>query len=43
VSRATKLRPETVGKLTAALRLDATDNLACHYAGISFETFRIRR
>jgi hypothetical protein len=37
--RKTKYTPETVDKLTQAIRLGATYKLACDYAGISQETF----
>jgi len=37
--RRTKYTPETVDKLTQAIRLGATYQLACDYAGISHETF----
>lgn len=37
--RRTKYTPETVDKITQAIRLGATYRLACDYAGISEETF----
>lgn len=37
--RKTKRTPETVEKLTQAIRLGATYSLACKYAGISEQTF----
>jgi hypothetical protein len=37
--RRSKYTPETVDKLTQAIRLGATYKLACDYAGISQETF----
>ena len=37
--RRSKYTPETVDKLTQAIRLGATYVLACNYAGISQETF----
>lgn len=37
--RRSKYTPETVDKLTHAIRLGATYQLACNYAGISHETF----
>jgi hypothetical protein len=37
--RRTKYTPETVEKITQAIRLGATYRLACDYAGISEETF----
>lgn len=40
MGRRSKYTPETVKKLTDAIKLGATYELACGYAGISFETFR---
>ena len=37
--RRSKYTPETVDKLTQAIRLGATDELACNYAGIDGSTF----
>ena len=37
--RRSKYTPETVEKLTQAIRLGATYKLACDYAGISEDTF----
>jgi hypothetical protein len=37
--RRTKYTPETVDKLTQAIRLGATYQLACDYADISMQTF----
>jgi hypothetical protein len=37
--RRSKFTPETVDKLTQAIRLGATYVLACDYAGISMQTF----
>ena len=37
--RRSKYTPETVDKLTQAIRLGATYKLACDYAGISEDTF----
>jgi hypothetical protein len=37
--RRSKYTPETVDKLTQAIRLGATYQLACNFAGISHETF----
>lgn len=37
--RRTKYTPETVDKLTQAIRLGATYQLACNYAGIGVSTF----
>ena len=37
--RRTKYTPETVDKITQAIRLGATYKLACDYAGISEDTF----
>lgn len=37
--RRSKYTPETVDKLTQAIRLGATYQLACDYAGITRETF----
>ena len=37
--RRSKYTPETVDKLTQAIRLGATYRLACDYAGITEETF----
>lgn len=37
--RRVKYTPETVTKLTDAIRLGATYALACHYAGIHIDTF----
>lgn len=39
MARPTKYTPQTVKKITDALRMGATYELACGYAGISFETF----
>jgi hypothetical protein len=39
MARKTKYTPEVVKKLTDAIKLGATYQLACGYAGISFETF----
>lgn len=39
MARKTKYTPETVGKLTQAIQMGATYDLACKYAGISHETF----
>lgn len=39
MARKTKYTPETVEKVAQAIRLGSTYILACHYAGISFETF----
>lgn len=39
VGRRTKYTPETVAKLTQAIRLGMTHLLACQYAGISHDTF----
>ncbi len=38
LGRPSKYTPETIAKLTQAIRLGATYTLACHYAGISIET-----
>ncbi len=40
MARRSKYTPETVDKLTQAIRLGATYVLACSYAGISERTFR---
>lgn len=40
MARPTKYTPETVQKITQAIELGATYELACNYAGISYETFR---
>lgn len=40
MARKSKYTPETVDKLTQAIRLGATYVLACDYAGISERTFR---
>lgn len=37
--RKSKYTPETIEKLTHALSMGATYELACAYAGISFDTF----
>lgn len=37
--RKTKYTPETIEKLLQAIRMGATYDLACKYAGISFELF----
>ena len=37
--RRTKYTPETVDKITQAIRLGATYQLACNYAGITYDTF----
>lgn len=39
MARRTKYTPETVKKITDAIKLGATYELACGYAGITFETF----
>jgi transposase len=39
VARPSKYTPETVKKITDAIKLGATYELACGYAGITFETF----
>lgn len=39
MARRSKYTPETVDKITQAIRLGATYQLACDYAGISYETF----
>ena len=39
MARPTKYTPETVKKITDAIRVGATYALACDYAGITFETF----
>ena len=39
MARRTKYTPEVVQRLTDALQLGATYELACNYAGISYETF----
>ena len=40
MARRTKYTPETVKKLTDAIKLGATYELACGYAGIHYDTFR---
>ena len=37
--RPTKFTPETIKRLTDAIRMGATYDLACKYAGISYEIF----
>ena len=37
--RRTKYTPDTVKRLTDAITLGATYELACHYAGIDYSTF----
>ena len=39
MARPSKLDPERVDRLVQAIRLGATYELACKYAGISFQTF----
>lgn len=39
VGRRSKFTPETEEKLVTAIRLGATYELACKYAGISYQTF----
>lgn len=39
IARRTKYTPETVQKLLDALKMGATYQLACGYAGIHFDTF----
>jgi hypothetical protein len=39
MARPTKYTPETVQKLTQAIELGATYELACNYAGIEYSTF----
>lgn len=39
MARRSKYTPDVVKRLTDAIRLGATYELACGYAGISFETF----
>ena len=39
--RRSKYTPETVDKLTQAIRLGATYQLACNFAGISMSTFHL--
>ena len=39
--RKTKYTPETVDKITQAIRLGATYQLACNFAGISMSTFHL--
>lgn len=41
MGRPTKLTPETVTKLTTAIKAGATYVLACKYAGISYPTFTL--
>lgn len=41
MARRTKYTPETVKRLTDAIKLGATYELACGYAGIRYETFRV--
>lgn len=40
MARPTKLTPDVQEKITQALRMGATYDLACKYAGISYQTFR---
>jgi hypothetical protein len=40
VARPTKYTPQTVERIVKAIELGATYDLACHYAGISYELFR---
>lgn len=39
MARPTKYTPETVKKITDAIKLGATYKLACNYAGIDYSTF----
>jgi transposase len=39
MARPTKFTPETIKRLTDAIRMGATYSLACKYAGISYEIF----
>lgn len=39
MARPTKFTPETIKRLTDAIRMGATYDLACKYAGISYQTF----
>lgn len=39
MARPTKYTPETVKKITDAIKLGATYELACNYAGIDYSTF----
>lgn len=39
MARPTKYTPQTIKRITDAIRMGATYELACGYAGISFETF----
>jgi transposase len=41
MGRKSKYTPETVKKLTDAIKLGATYELACGYAGITYETLRV--
>ncbi len=43
MARPTKYTPETVKKITQAIELGATYELACGYAGISYDTFNTWR
>lgn len=40
MARPSKYTPDTVKRITDAIELGATYELACNYAGITFETFR---
>lgn len=40
MARPTKYTPETVKKITDAIKLGATYELACNYAGISYDSFK---
>jgi hypothetical protein len=40
MARPTKFTPETIKKLTDAIRMGATYDLACKYAGINYSTFQ---
>lgn len=37
--RKTKLTPETTDRLLQAIRMGSTYEIACHYAGITYQTF----
>lgn len=39
MARRTKYTPETVKRITDALKMGATYELACNYGGISYDTF----
>lgn len=39
MARKTKYTPETIERLTQAIKLGASYDLACKYAGITFQTF----